>query len=88
MSGPVVEIYANSWCPYCSAARALLDTKQVRFVEINVEDFPERRAEMIARSGRRTVPQIFIGATHVGGYDDLAALEREGQLDPLLRANH
>ncbi|MBL8200957.1 MAG: glutaredoxin 3 [Chromatiales bacterium] len=81
-------MYANSWCPYCSAARALLDSKQVPVVEINVEEFPDRRAEMIARSGRRTVPQIFIGATHVGGYDDLAALEREGRLDPLLRANH
>ena len=88
MPGPVVEMYANSWCPYCSAARALLGTKQASIVEINIEDFPERRAEMIARSGRRTVPQIFIGATHVGGYDDLAALERAGQLDPLLRANH
>jgi glutaredoxin 3 len=87
-AGPVVEMYANSWCPYCSAARALLASKQVRVVEINVEEFPERRAEMIARSGRRTVPQIFIGATHVGGYDDLAALEHEGRLDPLLRANH
>ncbi len=88
MPGPVVEMYANSWCPYCSAARTLLRAKQVQVVEINVEEFPERRAEMIARSGRRTVPQIFIGATHVGGYDDLAALEREGRLDPLLRANH
>ncbi|MDH5275716.1 MAG: glutaredoxin 3 [Gammaproteobacteria bacterium] len=87
-AGQVVEMYANSWCPYCSAARALLASKQVRVVEINVEEFPERRAEMVARSGRRTVPQIFIGATHVGGYDDLAALEREGRLDPLLRANH
>lgn len=86
-AGPVVEMYANSWCPYCSAARALLGAKQVRILEINVEELPERREEMIARSGRRTVPQIFIGATHVGGYDDLAALERTGQLDPLLRAN-
>ena len=81
-------MYANSWCPYCSAARALLGAKGVHMAEINIEQFPERRAEMIARSGRRTVPQIFIGATHVGGYDDLAALERAGQLDPLLRANH
>lgn len=87
-AGPVVEMYANSWCPYCSAARALLNGKHVRIVEINVDDFPERRAEMVQRSGRRTVPQIFIGATHVGGYDDLAALESAGQLDPLLRANH
>jgi glutaredoxin 3 len=87
-AAPVVEMYANSWCPYCSAARALLGAKQVPIIEINVEEFPERRAEMIARSGRRTVPQIFIGSTHVGGYDDLAALERAGQLDPLLRADH
>ena len=86
--GPVVEMYANSWCPYCSAARALLGAKQARVVEINVEDFPERRAEMVARSGRQTVPQIFIGTTHVGGYDDLAALELSGQLDPLLRSDH
>jgi glutaredoxin 3 len=84
----VVEMYANTWCPYCAAARALLATKQVRIVEINIEEVPERRAEMLARSGRRTVPQIFIGATHVGGYDDLAALEQAGQLDPLLRADH
>lgn len=85
-AGPVIEMYANSWCGYCAAARELLGRKGVRFTEINVEEFPERRAEMVARSGRRTVPQIFIGATHVGGYDDLAALERAGQLDPLLRA--
>ncbi|MEO7385972.1 MAG: glutaredoxin 3 [Gammaproteobacteria bacterium] len=81
-------MYTNAWCPYCAAARALLDEKGARVVEIDIEDLPERRAEMIARSGRRTVPQIFIGATHVGGYDDLAALERAGQLDPLLRSDH
>lgn len=85
---PLVEMYANAWCPYCAAARALLGAKQVPVIEINIEEFPERRTEMIARSGRQTVPQIFIGNTHVGGYDDLAALERQGQLDPLLRANH
>jgi len=85
--GPVVEMYANAWCPYCSAARSLLATKRARVVEIDVEEFPERHAEMVARSGRRTVPQIFVGSTHVGGYDDLAALESAGQLDPLLRAN-
>lgn len=88
MPGAVVEMYANSWCPYCSAARALLAGKQVNVLEIDVDEFPERRAEMIARSGRQTVPQIFIGTTHVGGYDDLAALDGAGQLDPLLRANH
>jgi glutaredoxin 3 len=87
-AAPVVEMYANTWCPYCSAARALFAAKGVRVVEINVEEFPERRMEMVTRSGRRTVPQIFIGTTHVGGYDDLAALEQAGQLDPLLRADH
>jgi len=87
-NGPVVEMYANAWCPYCAAARALLSSKQVRVTEINIEQFPARRAEMIARSSRQTVPQIFIGATHVGGYDDLAAMERAGKLDLLLRSNH
>jgi glutaredoxin 3 len=82
---PVVEMYCNAWCAYCAAARELLKRKQARVTEIDIEQFPERRAEMIARSGRRTVPQIFIGTTHVGGYDDLASLEQSGQLDPLLR---
>jgi glutaredoxin 3 len=85
-NGPVVEIYSNAWCPYCAAARSLLVGKQVPFTEINIEQFPERRAEMIRRAGRQTVPQIFIGSAHVGGYDDLAALERAGKLDPLLRS--
>jgi glutaredoxin 3 len=84
--GPVVEMYTNAWCPYCAAARSLLGGKRVPFTEINIEHFPERRAEMIGRSGRPTVPQIFIGSTHVGGYDDLAAMERAGKLDPLLRS--
>ncbi len=82
----VVEMYANAWCPYCAAARELLGKKPVRVTEINIEQFPERRTEMIARSGRQTVPQIFIGSTHVGGYDDLAAMERAGKLDLLLRS--
>jgi glutaredoxin 3 len=86
--GALVEMYANTWCPFCAAARSLLRDKQVRLVEMDVEKFPERRAEMVDRSGRQTVPQIFIGATHVGGYDELAALERAGKLDPLLRADH
>ena len=83
---PVVEMYANGWCPYCSAARELLRSKGARVREIDVEEEPGRRAEMIERSGRRTVPQIFIGTTHVGGFDDLAALDRAGGLDPLLSA--
>ena len=81
-------MYANASCGYCAAARALLSSKSVGVTEIDVERFPERRAEMIKRSGRQTVPQIFIGATHVGGYDDLAAMERSGELDALLRSDH
>jgi glutaredoxin 3 len=87
-TGLEVEMYANSWCPYCAAARALLGTKRAQVAEIDIEQFPQRRAEMIARSGRYTVPQIFVGATHVGGFDDLAAMERAGTLDSLLRASH
>ena len=79
-----VQIYTTNWCPYCNAAKALLDDKGVVYDEIDVTD-PTLRMDMIQRAhGRRTVPQIFIGAQHVGGYDDLSALERRGQLDPLL----
>lgn len=79
-----VEIYTTQWCPYCSAAKDLLHEKGVTYTEVDAED-PEIRQAMVARAhGRRTVPQIFIGETHVGGYDDLAALDRRGQLDPLL----
>jgi glutaredoxin 3 len=79
-----IEIYTTPWCPYCHAAKALLTQKGQSFTEITVED-TGLRAHMIARAnGRRTVPQIFIGDTHVGGYDDMAALERRGGLDPLL----
>jgi glutaredoxin 3 len=85
-NGPVVEMYSNAWCPYCAAARSLLGGKNVPFTEINIEQFPERRQEMISRTGRQTVPQIFVGSTHVGGYDDLAAMERAGKLDRLLRS--
>jgi glutaredoxin 3 len=79
-----VQIYTTEWCPYCNAAKALLDDKGVPYEEIDVTD-PELRMDMVQRAnGRRTVPQIFIGSTHVGGYDDMATLERRGQLDPLL----
>jgi glutaredoxin 3 len=79
-----VEIYTTGWCPYCNAAKALLDDKGVAYEEIDVSD-PQLRMDMIQRAhGRRTVPQIFIGDTHVGGYIEMAALERRGQLDPLL----
>jgi glutaredoxin 3 len=79
-----VEIYTTPICPYCHAAKALLADKGVDYVEKSVVD-PEARALMVERAhGRRTVPQIFIGDTHVGGYDDMAALDRQGRLDPLL----
>lgn len=81
---PKVEIYTTPTCPYCHAAKALLGEKGVEFEEITVVD-AELRAAMTQRAhGRRTVPQIFVGETHVGGYDDLAALDRQGKLDPLL----
>lgn len=80
-----IEIYTSPLCGYCHAAKRLLDEKGASFAEIDVLADPERKQEMVKRAnGRRTVPQIFIGDTHVGGYDDLAALEREGKLDPLL----
>ena len=79
-----VQIYTTQWCPYCHAAKSLLADKGVAYEEVNAED-PEVRMQMVERAnGRRTVPQIFIGDTHVGGYDDMAALDRRGQLDPLL----
>ena len=85
MTPPKVVIYTTPWCGYCARARQLLTEKKVAFEEIDVEGRPEARAEMIARSGRRTVPQVFIGDRHCGGCDDLYALEASGGLDPLLR---
>ncbi|GAB3319431.1 glutaredoxin [Haliea atlantica] len=82
---PQVVLYTTRFCPYCTRARALLVRKGVEFNDIPVDADPERRAEMQSRSGRRTVPQIWIGDCHVGGFDELAALEREGRLDELLQ---
>jgi glutaredoxin 3 len=84
MAAPKIEMYANSWCPYCEFARTLLRGKGVDFVEISLEEQPERRVEMIKRSGRHTVPQIFIGERHIGGSDDLYELDAAGGLDALL----
>lgn len=82
---PPVEIYTTRFCPYCTAAKALLTRKGVTYSEINLSNEFGRRDEMIARAhGRMTVPQIFIGKTHVGGSDELHALERAGKLDALL----
>jgi glutaredoxin 3 len=79
-----VVMYATGWCPYCERARGLLTRKGAAFEEIDIDAEPARRAEMMTRSGRRTVPQIFIGEIHVGGCDDLHALDARGGLDPLL----
>jgi glutaredoxin 3 len=84
MSQPAVVMYTTSWCPYCERARRLLAAKNVSIEEIDVDLVPAKRAEMQTRSGRRTVPQIFIGDHHVGGSDDLQALEAAGKLDALL----
>jgi glutaredoxin 3 len=82
---PKVTIYTTPFCPYCHTAKALLKRKNVEFSEIDVSFDPQERQHMVARAqGRRTVPQIFIGETHVGGSDELHALERQGKLDPLL----
>jgi glutaredoxin 3 len=85
MTEPKVVMYVTSCCPYCTRARQLLENKGVDLEEIDVEARPEARTEMMARSGRRTVPQIFVGETHVGGCDDLHALDAAGRLDPLLK---
>ena len=82
-----VKMYTTAMCPYCQMAERLLSSKGITAIEkIRVDLEPARRAEMMERTGRRTVPQIYIGETHVGGYDDLAALEHAGKLDALLRA--
>jgi glutaredoxin 3 len=85
MSSPAVVMYRTHWCPYCLRAKALLDRKGVPVEEIDIDERPEARAQMIARSGRTSVPQIFIGETHVGGCDDLHALDAAGRLDVMLK---
>lgn len=82
-----ITVYSKSTCPYCAAAKALLKAKGASFEEIDILQHPEERATMIQRAGgRTTVPQIFIDGTHVGGCDDLHALDAKGGLDPLLAA--
>jgi glutaredoxin 3 len=80
-----IEVYTTPYCPYCAAAKQLLGSKGVKLKEIDVSRDPERMAEMVKRAnGRVTVPQIFIGTTHIGGCDDLYALDEAGGLDPIL----
>jgi glutaredoxin 3 len=82
-----ITMYSTGVCPFCQMAEKLLRAKGVAAIEkIRVDLEPERRVEMMEKTGRRTVPQIYIGETHVGGYDDLAALDRAGRLDELLGA--
>jgi glutaredoxin 3 len=80
-----VVIYTKPYCPYCVRAVSLLEKKGIPFTEIVAAFDPDKRREMIQRSGRTTYPQIFIGDTHIGGCDDMMALERAGKLDPLLQ---
>jgi glutaredoxin 3 len=84
MSSQVI-MYSTRFCPYCVRARFLLDSKNVDYTDIGVDAKPALRREMLEKSGRHTVPQIWIGEHHVGGYDDLARLEHQGQLDELLK---
>ena len=81
-----VTIYTKPYCPYCVAALDLLERKGVEVREISASGDPDKRREMVERSGRNTFPQIFIGERHIGGCDDMMALERKGELDPLLNA--
>lgn len=82
--GVDVTLYTTRYCPYCIRARGLLDEKGVAYEDIAVDHDPRLRREMMNRSGRGTVPQIWIGEQHIGGYDDMQLLERQGRLDELL----
>lgn len=81
-----IIIYSTEYCPYCTQAKQLLTQKGAKYTEIRVDSDPAKKDEMIARSGRRTVPQIFINDQHIGGFDDLAKLASSGQLDKLLQS--
>ncbi|HEY2132652.1 MAG TPA: glutaredoxin 3 [Acetobacteraceae bacterium] len=81
-----IEIYTQPWCPYCTRALKLLDAKGVAYREINAPSGTPARAESLQRSGRTSVPQIFIDGQHIGGSDDLMAMDRAGKLDSLLKA--
>jgi len=80
-----VQMYSTGMCPFCIMAKRLLSQKGVAVDEIRVDEDQSRREEMMRITGRRTVPQIFVGETHVGGYDDLSAMNSAGKLDPLLK---
>jgi glutaredoxin 3 len=85
MCAAKVLMYASPWCGYCSRARTLLGEKGLAFEEVDVDNVPGAHSEMLARSGRSTVPQIFINDQHIGGSDELHELDAAGRLDPLLK---
>jgi glutaredoxin 3 len=87
MSQPVITMFASGWCPYCERARSLMTKKGLVVSEIDVDEDAKSREEMTARSGRSTVPQIFIGDKHIGGCDDLVALDASGELDRLIQGD-
>lgn len=84
---PAIIIYSSNYCPFCSRAKSIFQQKSIVFEELNVDMDSALRQEMMQKSGRRTVPQIWIGERHVGGCDDLMALQRSGELDKLLGLN-
>ncbi len=82
---PAVTLYTGSFCGYCVQVRALLERRGISFAEVNVEDHPDLREKLLARSGRRTLPQVYVGERYVGGATELAALDRRGELEKLLQ---
>lgn len=84
-SSSAIILYTTAVCPYCVAAKNFLRSRGLEWIEVRVDTDPEQRRAMVERSGRTSVPQIFIGDTHVGGFDDLVALDRRGGLEPLLQ---
>ena len=84
MSNPIITIYSTAICPYCVAAKNFLKSKGLSWNEIRIDADPAEREKMVAKARRTSVPQIFVGDTHVGGYDDMMALHRAGKLEPLL----
>jgi glutaredoxin 3 len=81
-----VKMYSTRFCPYCMRARSLLESKGVVYEDIGIDANPQMRQEMMKRSGRHTVPQIWVGEQHIGGFDDMYLLERQGDLDELINA--
>ncbi len=82
---PKIKVYSGNLCPYCTMAKKLLERKGLQYEEINVDSQPGLRQELMIKTKRRTIPQIFIGDVHVGGFDDLYALEQSGKLDELIQ---